>query len=233
MTQSGDQFASVDDEVTLVTAMCGVGRAAVAAGLVVGSGGNLSARLPGGRTCWVTRAGTWFDRLTPADFVEVAIADGAVSGPGAPPSTEVQLHLATYRVRPDVNAIVHLHPQIAVMLDALGETVRLITSDHLYYLRRVARVPFYPPGTAELADAAAAAVADGTNCLILAHHGCSVLGADVAMAHRRASNLDEAARLTYRALLLAGGLPGRAIPECPWELPENSAPPASPPDGLI
>ncbi len=129
------------------------------------------------------------------------------------------LHLATYRVRPDVNAIVHLHPQVAVLLDSLGESIRLITTDHAVYLRRVARVAFHPPGTAELADAAAAAVADGTNCLILAHHGCSVLGADLAMAHRRASNLDEAARLTYRALLLTGGLPGRPIVECPWEPP--------------
>jgi ribulose-5-phosphate 4-epimerase/fuculose-1-phosphate aldolase len=212
-----------DQSSRLVADLCAVGRAAVAAGLVVGSGGNLSARQPGGRTCWVTRAGSWLDRLTPADFVEVAIDDAAVlspAGTGGPvqPSTEVQLHLATYRVRPDVNAIVHLHPQVAVLLDAMGERIRLITTDHAYYLRRVARVPFSPPGTAELAQAAAAAVADGTNCVILAHHGCSVLGADIAMAHRRASNLDEAARLTYGALLLTGGLPDREIPECPWDL---------------
>lgn len=233
---------SIDNPSTLVAALCDVGRAAVAAGLVVGSGGNLSARVPGGRTCWVTRAGTWLDRLTPDAFVEVAIADGTVlsptrsDGPGGPdggagpegggaglrgPSTEVQLHLATYRARADVNAVVHLHPQLAVLLDALGETVRLVTSDHAYYLRRIARVPFYPPGTAELAEAAAAAVSDGTNCVILAHHGCSALGADVAMAYRRASNLDEAARLTYQALLLTGGLPGRSVPECPWDVRDS------------
>ena len=41
--------------------------------------------------------------------------------------------------------------------------------------------------------------------MILAHHGCSVLGEDLEMAHRRAANLEEAARLTYRALLLTGG----------------------------
>jgi L-fuculose-phosphate aldolase len=138
-------------------------------------------------------------------------------------STEVALHVATYRVRPDVNAVIHLHPQVAVLLDALGEPIRLVTSDHAYYLRRVARVPFHPPGTVELAEAAAAAVADGTNCVILAHHGCSVLGADVAMAHRRARNLDEAARLTYRALILTGGIGARAIPECPWDLPPPGA----------
>lgn len=198
--------------------MCTVGRSVVAAGLVVGSGGNLSGRLPGAQTCWVTRAGTWLDRLTPADFVEAAIAsDGSVAvSDGA--STEVRLHLATYRVRSDVNAIVHLHPQTAVLLDALDEPIRFVTSDHAYYLRRVVRVPFLAPNTVELAQAAARAAADGTNCVVLAHHGCSVLGPDVAMAHRRASNLEEAARLTYQALLL-----GRPIPECPWELPPPHA----------
>ncbi|HEY7223154.1 MAG TPA: class II aldolase/adducin family protein [Micromonosporaceae bacterium] len=209
-----------DGSQSLVEQLCVVGRAAVAAGLVVGSGGNLSARLPGAARCWVTGAGSWLDRLTPKDFVEIPISrrrPRSVAS-GTAPSTEVALHLATYRARPDVNAVIHLHPQVAILLDALGESVRLITTDHAYYLRRVARVPFHPPGTARLAQAAAAAVADGTNCVILAHHGCSVLGSDVAMAHRRASNLDEAARLTYRALLLTGGLAGRSIPECPWEL---------------
>ena len=210
------------DSAALIADLCALGRAVVAAGLVVGSGGNLSARVPGGQTCWVTGAGTWLDRLEPKDFVEACLHDGASDTGEIAPSTEVQLHLATYRVRPDVNAVVHLHPQLAVLLDALGEPVRLITTDHAFYLRRVARVPFYPPGTVAMADAAAAAVADGTNCVILAHHGCSVLGPDIAMAHRRASNLEEAARLTYRALLLTGGLPGRPIPECPWELPDDN-----------
>jgi len=209
------------DSAALIADLRAMGRAVVAAGLVVGSGGNFSAREPGGDTCWVTGAGTWLERLEANDFVEVRLDDGASVKGEIAPSTERALHLATYRARPDVNAIVHLHPQLAVLLDALGEPIRLLTTDHAFYLRRVARVPFHPPGSAALADAAASAVADGTNCVILAHHGCSVLGPDIAMAHRRASNLEEAARLTYRALMLTGGLPGRPIPECPWELPDD------------
>src|SRR5205085_1979073 len=45
-----------------------VGRIAVARGLVVASGGNLSARLPGDDEFLVTGAGTWLDRLEPGDF---------------------------------------------------------------------------------------------------------------------------------------------------------------------
>ena len=187
------------------------------AGLAVASGGNLSARTGDAAEAWVTAAGSWLDRLDEREFVRVRLSDGEVleSAPGARPSTEVALHLHTYRVRPDVNAIIHLHPQLAVLLDALGEPIRMVTTDHRVYLGRVARTPFHPPGSAELAEAAAAAVADGTNCVLLAHHGCSVLGEDPLMAYRRAVNLDEAARLTYSALLLTGGLPGRTIEECP------------------
>ena len=190
----------------------------VRAGLVVGSGGNLSARSPGADTCWVTGAGTWLDKLARPSFVRVRISDGTTvpsgdaSPAGAttmpvgrrdlPPSSEVALHLATYRARPDVAAIIHLHPQTALLLDALGERIRLLTTDHAFYVRRVGVVPFHPPGTLELADAAADAARDGTNCFVLSRHGCSVLADSVELALKRAHNLEEAAQLTYRALAL-------------------------------
>ncbi|MEQ4300739.1 class II aldolase/adducin family protein [Plantactinospora sp. B6F1] len=210
-----------------------VGQDVVRTGLVVGSGGNLSARSPDGDSCWVTAGGTWLDRLDRSSFVRVRIPDGSVptDRPAVPtvagevrpdvssrrralPTSEVELHLATYRARPDVNAIVHLHPQTVLLLDALGERIRLVTTDHGFYLRRVTRVPFRLPGTAELAELAADATRDGTNCLVLSRHGCSVLADSVELAHRRAANLEEAARLTYRALV-AGRL--SELPELPAE----------------
>lgn len=187
----------------------------VRAGLVVGSGGNLSAREPGADECWVTGAGSWLDRLDRDQFVRVRISDGAAAGTA---TSELALHLHTYRARPDVNAVVHLHPQRVLLLDALGERIRLVTTDHAYYLREITRVEFHPPGSVALATAAAEAVAGGVNCLILAHHGCSVLGGTVGLAHRRARNLEEAAQLTYRALTLGR----RDLPECPAGIPAES-----------
>jgi len=197
-----------------------VGREVVRAGLVVGSGGNLSARGPDGDSCWVTATGTWLDRLDRSSFVPVRIADGHCPPWHAAPSSELALHLAIYRTRPDVHAVVHLHPQSVLLLDALGVDLRLVTTDHIFYLRRVVRVPFRLPGTTELADLAASAAADGTNCLILSRHGCSVLGESVEVAHKRAVNLEEAARLTYHALL-AGRLD--ALPDPPPEFLDRLA----------
>jgi len=188
------------------------GATAVHAGLVRGSGGNLSARSPGADAFWITASGTWLDRLTPDDFALVDLADGRVRAGHARPSSELPLHLASYRARPDANALIHLHPQMSVLLDALDERIQLVTVDHAYYVREVRYTPFRVSGTPELAELGAAAVRGGVNCVVLAHHGCSVLGDGVELALKRALNLEEAAAATYHALLL-----GRRVPQCPPE----------------
>jgi L-fuculose-phosphate aldolase len=182
----------------LVDQLAEVGRMAVGSGLVLASGGNLSARMPGSDRFVVTGAGTWLDRLTPADFTTMSL-DGEVVGGAERPSSEWRLHQRTYRVRADVNAVVHLHPQHAVLVDALGHRIRLITLDHAYYVRSVGTVPYFPNGSDELADAAAEQAREH-DCIVLSHHGCSALGPDVGMAFRRALNLEEAATATYRCL---------------------------------
>jgi len=184
----------------LVTELIEVGRRAVASGYVLASGGNLSARLPGSDRFVVTGGGTWLDRLTPDDFTIMSL-DGDVVDGMPTPSSEWKLHQRTYLARPDAGSVIHLHPEHAVLLDALGYPIRLITLDHVVYVGSIASVPFQPNGSDELADTAADASRDH-DCVILAHHGCSVVGEDVAMAFRRAMNLEHAAIATYRALTL-------------------------------
>jgi len=190
------------------------GRAVVQAGLVVGSGGNLSARTPGTDECWATAAGTWLDQLDRGSFVRIRISDGATldNSVGVAPSSELGLHLALYRARPDASAVIHLHPQSVLLLDALAEPIRLVTTDHAFYLRQVVTTPFVPPGRPEVGELAASACADGTNCVVLSRHGCSVIADSVELAHKRALYLEEAARLTYHALAL-----GRPLPSLPTD----------------
>lgn len=177
------------------------GRHVVDRGLVQASGGNLSARIPGTDHVLVTGTGTWLDRLTDDDFTELTV-DGERIGGAPAPSVEWRLHQRTYAVRPDVSAIVHLHPQHVLLVDLLGAPIRFATLDHQFYVGSAARVPFMSSGSDELAEAAAEAARDH-DAVVLAHHGCSALGDSVPMALRRALNLEEAATMTYR-LLLAG-----------------------------
>ena len=184
----------------LIEQLADVGRTAAAQGLVLASGGNLSARYPGADEFVVTGTGTYLDRLDATAFSLVGL-DGQVRGGNPGPSSEWKLHQRTYLVRPDVNAVIHLHPQYTVLLDGLGHQTRMISLDQAYYVRSTARVPYLPSGSDELADAAAAA-AVGCNAVILAFHGCSCLGDTIAMAFRRALNLEQAAMTTYRSILL-------------------------------
>jgi len=176
-----------------------VGRTAVASGLVQASGGNLSARLDE-RTFVVTGAGTWLDRLTRDDFAVVDL-DGNVLSPDTKPSSEWKLHQRAYLRRPDVTAVVHVHPQHAVLLSVLRRDIRLLTLDHAYYVKSIGYTEFHPNGSVELAETAAEQLAQH-NCVIMRHHGCTTVGDSIGMAYRRAMNLEEAATATYRSLLL-------------------------------
>jgi L-fuculose-phosphate aldolase len=196
--------------VSVVDKLAAIGRRAVAGGLVIGSGGNLSAREPGADAIWVTASGMWLDDLDPQRFSLVGLADGKVRDGHPSPSSEVQVHLHAYRARPDVNAVLHLHPQTCVLLDAMGHEIRLVSMDHVLYVREVRSTPCLRSGTAEVAEAAAGALRDGCNCVILRHHGCVVVADTPELAFKRAANLEEAARATYAALLLGG-----PVPRCP------------------
>ena len=190
-----------DERETLTDELIDAGSHVVARGLVQASGGNLSVRLPGTERFLVTASGTWLDRLERTDLAEMTL-DGDHVGGAARPSVEWRLHQRTYAVRPDVAAIVHLHPQHVLLVDMLGAPIRFTTLDHQFYLGSTGRIPFLPSGSQEVADAAADAARDH-DAVVLSHHGCSTLGENVSMALRRALNLEEAAAMTYW-LLLAG-----------------------------
>ncbi|TSI16153.1 class II aldolase/adducin family protein [Brevibacterium aurantiacum] len=199
----------------LVAELCQVGQDAVQKGLALASGGNLSARVPGSDEFAVTGAGTFLDRLTVDSFAVVDLKDStAVDSSSTRPSSEWKLHHRTYTARPDVNCIIHLHPQFAVLLDALGHNIRLFTLDHAFYVKSIGRTDFYPNGSDELADTAAAQASEH-NCIVMGNHGSSAIGPSIEMAYRRAVNMEQAAEATYRALLL--GDTKSEFPRDQWE----------------
>ena len=106
-----------------------VGALLVRQGYVQASGGNLSVR-DGDAAMWITGTGTWLDRLRPEDLVPTTF-DGQHEGP-VRPSSEWLLHARIYAARPDVNAVIHMHPQYSLLLHALGRPIRFLTQDHAW-----------------------------------------------------------------------------------------------------
>lgn len=90
-------------------------------GWMLGTAGNLSARLPDG-SVWVTASGAPKGRLTRDHFVLMAV-DGTVihAPPGARPSAETSLHQAIYTWDPAQQACLHVHTVSANLASRLAD----------------------------------------------------------------------------------------------------------------
>jgi len=165
-----------------------------ARGLVVAAEGNLSVRLDG-ETLIITPSGRRKDELTPEDLLVVALEPGAAA-PGGPapatarPSSDVAIHRAIYRARPDVSAIVHAHVPAAMALTVAGlapDPAELPETALL--LPRLPVVPFGAMGSEELAARVASALAAGPEPLpraaLLERHGAVSVGTSSEPAGER------------------------------------------------
>ena len=177
------------------------------AGLLVALDGNLSARLPDG-TVLCTRAGCHKGFVTEDDLV-VTDADGHwLRGLGRPTS-ELALHLACYRERPDVMAVVHAHPPHGIAATVAGiDLDRPILPEVVLTLGTVPTVPYARTGTAELAEDVAA-VSRWRDAMLLDRHGAVALGRDLMQAYSHLETLEQLARVALLACS-AGGL--RTLP---------------------
>jgi L-fuculose-phosphate aldolase len=188
------------DQRSIAESLLFQGNKLVTAGLVVGSGGNLSGRLPGGDGFIITPSGYSLAELTPEQLVRVRL-DGSVPVGQLKPSSEWPMHAAAYQARPDAQFVFHLHPPVSTTLHAIGQAIRHLTTDHAYYVRELHEVPYINSGSPELAEAVAAQL-DGAEVVLLKHHGCLLVADTADLAYQRAMNLEAAAMATYRAAQL-------------------------------
>jgi len=182
-------------------------RRTAADGLVVGTSGNVSARV--GDTVLVTPSGVPYDRLGPGDVVGVDLEGNRVLGELAPTS-ELPLHLAVYR-NTDAAAVVHTHAVHATAVSTLVPEVPPIhyAAAMLGGPVRVAAYARY--GTEELARNMLAALRDRTGCL-LQNHGTLTYGAGLDEAYDRTAQLEWLCRLWLTASSVPGHSPNLLSP---------------------
>ncbi len=170
----------------------------LATGLVRGTSGNVSIRQADAVA--VSPTGVPYADLEPAAVPVLGLDGDRLDGELAPTS-ELALHLAVYRARPDVSAIVHTHSMFATVFAVLGEPIPAV---HYLLARAGGAVPIAPYaryGTAELAEACVRALADRP-AVLLAQHGLVAVGASLAEAMAVAEAVEYVAELGWRARLL-------------------------------
>ena len=181
---------------TVIGDLIVAGRDIAAEKLVRGSGGNLSGRTED--KIFITRSGADLGRLTEADFVTIEPTPNLP--PTTKPSSELAMHLAAYRSRPESHIILHVHPPKAISLGLLSLPLPALTPD--FYLHLGAMVPFIPyitPTTTELAEAVGPFLANHPAAL-LQNHGVIVTGRDTPQALLRLFLLEEQAAIYLDAL---------------------------------
>ncbi|MFF7255834.1 class II aldolase/adducin family protein [Streptomyces microflavus] len=182
-------------------------RRSAADGLVVGTSGNVSARV--GELILVTPSGVPYDRLRPDDAVGVDLTGRQILGELGPTS-ELPLHLAVYR-ETDAAAVVHTHAVHATAVSTLVTEVPLVHYAAAILGGPVRTAAYARYGTPELADAMLAALQGRTGCL-LANHGTVTYGATLDQAYERTAQLEWLCRLWLTASAVPGHRPALLTP---------------------
>src|SRR5512135_3547702 len=160
---------------------------------VAATDGNLSVRLDDGTvlcspTC-VSKGMMEHD-----DLVVVDMAGHKVRGHRAP-SSEIAMHLLIYRLRPDVNAVVHAHPPTATGYAAAGMALtEALCSEVVITLGSIPLARYGCPGTKELSDGLEPLI-PRHDAILMANHGVVTYGEDLSHAYMNMETVEHFARI--------------------------------------
>ncbi|MGE5509494.1 MAG: class II aldolase/adducin family protein [Chitinophagales bacterium] len=199
------------EEAQLRQQIVDTGKYLVERGLVVGTAGNISARL-GEHRFVVTPSGMDYHRFGPDDLCVVDWLTGEIVG-SRRPSIETGLHAAVYRNRPDVWAVVHTHSLFATAVAASRrELPCILDAMALQFGGGVPVAKYGIPGSRQLADQAVWALGK-RGAVLLANHGVVAVGRDLKDALSGAELVERAAQIMVYASSV-----GKAVPLDPEEV---------------
>ncbi|MEG1584116.1 MAG: class II aldolase/adducin family protein [Anaerovorax sp.] len=158
-------------------------------GLVARTWGNVSCRIDK-ETFAITPSGRGYASLDWSHIVEVKIADLS-HDESQKPSSEVRIHAELYKLRKDVNFVIHTHQENASAVSAIGfDVIRL---DHMYeYIGdEILCAEYALPGTKKLCKNVVKSVLESKGKgVIMKNHGALCFGESLAEAFAVASTLE-------------------------------------------
>jgi len=168
-------------------------------GLTTTSGGNISLKISDDLVA-ITPSATDKGEMK---WCEVGLMNilGENLTPDLKPSIESAMHLAIYKRKPAVKAIVHAHPVCASAFTAMKMEIETnLTAEACAILGTPVMVPYALMGTSELASNAADYI-EKSDILLLENHGILTTGSSLLQAFDKIEVLENAARMTLIANL--------------------------------
>ncbi|MBW1878607.1 MAG: class II aldolase/adducin family protein [Deltaproteobacteria bacterium] len=170
--------------------------------LLVGMDGNLSVRLTE-ELILCTRTGCHKGMLTDDDLVLIDRRGNKVRGQGESTS-ETAMHLACYRERADVEAVIHAHPPMCVAFSLAGVSMaRCVLPEVVLTLGTIPTLTYETTGTSALAERVAEAVRR-FDAMVLDHHGAVCVGPSLLDAFCKLETMEHVAHIMKAARDLGG-----------------------------
>lgn len=177
--------------------MCDIGKNIWQKGFCAGNEGNHSIRIAGDRYL-VTPTGISKGFLTPDDIC-ITDNEGRLVEPnpkGRRASSEIKVHLAIYKKRPDVNAVIHSHPPHATAFAIAGIPLpEGVHPEAEVFLGKVRTAKFAMPSTHDLPNSLLPLINEQTNSLLMGNHGSVSFSFDLTDAYYKLEILDAYCRI--------------------------------------
>ncbi|MAF65230.1 MAG: aldolase [Planctomycetes bacterium] len=202
--QSTESHGWTDEEARLRKAICEIGALCYQKSFIVGTDGNISARLADG-TLLITPAGAMKGFLKPEQMAHIDM-QGASVDDGPRCSSETGIHLVSYEERPEMKAVLHCHPPHAVAMTIAGiDLQQPVIPEIIVTIGGIPTAPFGTPGTHELPET----IRDIVRCsdtLVMQNHGSVTLGTNLLDAFKKLDMLEHTARILWLAHTVKGEL---------------------------
>lgn len=204
-----DQLGLSEEEISkLAEDLCKVGKSLAAKNMVHYLLGTISARISKNPPRFLVKpAHCLYEIAEPSDFVSVDENGTPTDGSGRRPSLNFLAHVACYNARPDIDAVVHAHPENIVALISMRglrlnqspPEVSLLTQEAVWMVKRHAITiveDLYPK---ELAVAVAKEVVNG-NVVAIRNHGIIAVGKTIWEAYGTALVAEAEASMLIKIL---------------------------------
>jgi L-fuculose-phosphate aldolase len=164
---------------------------------IIDHNGHCSARRDAG-SFYINSGASVRGALTVDDLVAVDLDGNLVEGSARPP-LEFHIHSEVYRARPDVNAIMHTHPQWSTFLTMTGTPYKPVYAQGVL----LGDIPLMDSplsvNTRPMGEKLAATLGAGPAALLKAH-GVVVVGTDIIECFALAAYVEENAYRQYMAM---------------------------------
>jgi L-ribulose-5-phosphate 4-epimerase len=180
-------------------------------GLVVWTGGNVSARVPGEDRFVIKPSGVDYDVLAASDMIVCDLEGHVIEGEHAP-SSDTAAHAYVYRNMPAVGGIVHTHSTYATAWAARGESIPcVLTAMADEFGGDIPVGPFAIIGDDSIGRGIVATLeGHRSRAVLMQNHGVFTIGRDAGDAVKAAVMAEDVARTVHIARQLGEPI---AIPQ--------------------